>query len=67
MEQFRHLPTDGAGPQRSSLPHLTAAEQELYSFLCRHAIDHGSGFPLEQERIPWPHAYEALITAMSLP
>ncbi|MGW0443801.1 Wadjet anti-phage system protein JetD domain-containing protein [Streptosporangium sandarakinum] len=67
VEQFRHLSTDGAGPQRSSLPHLTAAEQELYALLCRHAIDHGSGFLLEQERIPWPHAYKALITALSLP
>ncbi|MFD8563144.1 Wadjet anti-phage system protein JetD domain-containing protein [Streptosporangium canum] len=64
LEQFRHLSTDGAGPQRSSLPHLTEAEQELYSLLCRHAIDHSSGLLLEQERISWPHASKVLLAAM---
>jgi len=26
----------------------------------RHAADHGTGLLLEQERIPWAHAYQQL-------
>lgn len=60
LERFRHLSTDGAGPQRTVLPHLTGPEVELYLLLSLHAAEKDSGLLLEQERIPWPHAQQEL-------
>jgi hypothetical protein len=67
LQLFRHLAADGAGPQRSTLPDLTDAEQELYVYLTEYAATHGKGLLVEQERIPWQHAYQALMTAMNCP
>lgn len=67
LHRFRHLAADGAGPQRSTLPNLTDTEQELYVYLTEYAATHGTGLLVEQERIPWQHAYQALLTAMNWP
>ncbi|WP_196806766.1 Wadjet anti-phage system protein JetD domain-containing protein [Micromonospora sp. CNB394] len=61
LEQFRHLAVDGAGPQRTELANLNASESALFAHLVHHAAQNGVGLLLEQERIPWPHAYETLI------
>ena len=65
LDSFRHLSTDGAEPQRASLPNLTSSEAELYANLTEHAATHRTGLLLEQERIPWPHAYKTLMAAMA--
>lgn len=64
LDRFRHLAIDGAGPQRKTLPHLTNTEQELYRNLIDYAATHDTGLLLEQERIPWKHAYPTLIAAI---
>jgi hypothetical protein len=65
LDRFRHLSTNGAEPQRASLPHLTKSEAELHAYLIEHAATHRKGLLLEQERIPWLHAYRTLTTAMA--
>ena len=65
FRRYRHLAVAGAGPQRTTVPHLTPVEQELYEHLARHAAGTGEGLLLEQERIPWPEAYLALAQAMT--
>jgi hypothetical protein len=64
LERFRHLATEGAGPQRASVPRLTETERELYDHLADYAATHKTGLLLEQERIPWQHAYPQLLAAM---
>jgi hypothetical protein len=64
LDQFRHLAIDGAVPGRRELPHLEAGEQDLYAQLADHAAATGSGILLEQERIPWNHAYQHLAAAI---
>ena len=64
LDRFRHLATEGAGPQRVSVPRLTESERELYDHLADYAATHDTGLLLEQERIPWEHAYPQLLTAM---
>lgn len=64
LDRFRHLAVDGAGPQRAALPHLTDPEADLYQQLCAHASANPAGLLLEQERIPWPHARQALDRAL---
>lgn len=64
LHRYRHLAVDGAGPQRASIPHLTRDEQELHAYLARHAAAHDGGLLLEQERIPWPDACQALTEAI---
>jgi hypothetical protein len=64
FDRYRHLAVTGAGPQRASLPHLTGPETDLYDYLTAHATSTGDGLLLEQERIPWPHAWPVLTTAM---
>jgi hypothetical protein len=63
LNRFRHLAVDGAAPQRSQLPRLTTTEQRLYQHLVNHAATEGKGLLLEQERIPWQHAYPILLAA----
>lgn len=60
LGRFRHLSVDGARPQRVQVPLLTAAEHRLYQHLVEHAASEGVGLLLEQERIPWQHAYPIL-------
>jgi hypothetical protein len=67
LHRFRHLAADGARPQRNTLPNLTDTEQELYAYLTEYAAMHSTGLLVEQERIPWQHAYHALTTAMNCP
>jgi hypothetical protein len=67
LTRYRHLAVDGAGPQRSRLPHLTDSEQALFTHLVDHATSTGSGLLLEQERIPWQHAYSILTQAIRTP
>jgi hypothetical protein len=63
LDRYHHLTTDGAGPQRTTLKHLTDPEQHLYTRLADHASANSAGLLLEQERIPWPHAYQELLSA----
>jgi hypothetical protein len=63
LDRFRHLTVEGAGPQRPELPHLTTSEQALHRNLTDNATANGTGLLLEQERIPWQHAYPILLTA----
>lgn len=67
LDQFRHPSIDGAGPQRTRLPLLAAAEQHLYQHLVEHASAQGTGLLLEQERIPWQYAYPTLMAAVAAP
>lgn len=60
LDRFRHLSVDGAGAQRKTLPYLTDTEQALYAHLVDYAAKHETGLLLEQERIPWPYAYQVL-------
>ena len=53
-----------AHPQRTTVPHLTRGEQELYTCLADYAAVHDTGLLLEQERVPWPTAYPVLTRAM---
>jgi hypothetical protein len=64
LDRFRHLSTNGATPQRATLPRLTASENAVYARLVHHAGTHQDGLLLEQERIPWPHAYGTLTAAL---
>ncbi|MGN9846502.1 Wadjet anti-phage system protein JetD domain-containing protein [Nonomuraea sp. H19] len=64
LDRFRHLSTNGAIPQRAALSRLTASESAVYARLVHHADTHHDGLLLEQERIPWPHAYETLTSAL---
>ena len=64
LNRYRHLAIPGARPQRTTVPHLTRGEQELYTNLADYAAAHDTGLLLEQERIPWPTAYPVLIRAM---
>ena len=64
LERYRHLAVTGAGPARQELPNLKLPEQQLYEHLVQHAADHGTGLLLEQERIPWAHAYQQLTDAI---
>lgn len=67
LEQYRHLAVPGAGPGRRELPNLTPDEHRLYAHLVQHAADNGTGLLLEQERIPWTHAYQELVNAIEAP
>ena len=64
LDRYRHLAIPGARPQRTTVPHLTRGEQELYTNLADYAAVHDTGLLLEQERIPWPTAYRVLTRAM---
>jgi hypothetical protein len=61
LDLFADLSVDGAGPQRRTLPNLDEDEQNLYTHLVGHADNNSSGLLLEQERIPWTHAYPLLL------
>jgi hypothetical protein len=50
--------------QRARLPYLVAAELRLYEHLVDRAAADGVGLLLEQERIPWQHAYPILRAAI---
>lgn len=65
LDAFRHLAIAGTAPARRELPHLEPAERDLYDHLAAHAAATGTGILLEQERIPWHHAYEHLVTAVN--
>jgi hypothetical protein len=67
LERYRHLAVTGAGPARHVLPNLKSPEQQLYAHLVQHAADHGTGLLLEQERIPWAHAYQQLTDTIGTP
>jgi hypothetical protein len=67
LERYRHLAVTGAGPARHELPNLKSPEQQLYAHLVQYAADHGAGLLLEQERIPWIHAYQELTDAIKPP
>jgi hypothetical protein len=67
LERYRHLAVTGAGPARHELPNLKSPEQQLYAHLVQHAADHGTGLLLEQERIPWAHAYQQLTHTIGTP
>jgi hypothetical protein len=67
LERFRHLAVTGAGPARHELPNLEPPEQQLYAHLVQHAVDHDTGLLLEQERIPWVHAYQQLTDTIGTP
>lgn len=64
LDEFRHLAVDGAAPARRELPNLEPGELDLYAQLTAHAAATGSGILLEQERIPWDHAYQHLAAAI---
>jgi hypothetical protein len=64
LERYRHLVVKGAGPARHELRNLTPTEQQLYAYLVQHSTRHGTGILLEQERIPWAHAYQQLTKAI---
>jgi hypothetical protein len=64
LDRFRHLAVDGAALARTAVPNLTTDEHALYAVLAEHARSHPQGLLLEQERIPWVHAYEALCAAI---
>jgi hypothetical protein len=66
LERFRHLIVEGAMPQRADLPHLNATERDVYRHLLDAATE-GHALLLEQERIPWPDAYPALLAAVMAP
>ncbi|MDG4838430.1 DUF2220 family protein [Micromonospora sp. WMMD967] len=61
LELFADLSVNGASPQRRTLPNLDEDEQNLYTHLVEHADANSSGILLEQERIPWTHAYPLLL------
>ena len=65
LNKFRHLAVDGAGPQRTQLPLLANEERRLYQQLVEHAKAEGTGMLLEQERVPWQHAYPLLLQAIA--
>lgn len=67
LERYRHLAVTGAGPARHELPNLKSPERQLYAHLVQYAADHGTGLLLEQERIPWIHAYQELTDAITPP
>jgi hypothetical protein len=67
LERYRHLAVTGAGPARHELPNLKPPEQQLCAHLVQHAADHGTGLLLEQERIPWAHAYQQLTDTIGTP
>jgi hypothetical protein len=66
LDRFRRLAVEGAGPQRKEVPHLTEPERLLYQRLVDHAANTGAGLLLEQERIPWRHAYPTLVTVIAV-
>jgi hypothetical protein len=66
LDRFGRLAVEGAGPQRNEVPHLTDTERLLYQHLVDHATNTGAGLLLEQERIPWHHAYPTLVTVIAL-
>jgi hypothetical protein len=65
LNRFRHLAVDGALPQRARVPLLTAEEHSLYQHLVDYATTNEVGLLLEQERIPWQHAYPILDAAIA--
>lgn len=65
LNRFRHLAVDGALPQRARVPFLTAEEHRLYQHLVDYATTREVGLLLEQERIPWQHAYPSLGAAIA--
>lgn len=64
LDAYRHLAIDGTPPDRREPPHLTPAEQDLHSRLAAHHAAAGTGLLLEQERIPWDHAWRHLAAAI---
>jgi hypothetical protein len=64
LDAWQHLAIDGAPPGREP-PGLTAAEAALHARLAAHHAATGSGLLLEQERIPWDHAWRHLATAIA--
>jgi hypothetical protein len=65
LDRFSRLAVKGAGQQRNEVPRLTESEQLLYDHLVDHATSTGAGLLLEQERIPWHHAYPTLFAAIT--
>ncbi|HZO64731.1 MAG TPA: Wadjet anti-phage system protein JetD domain-containing protein [Kribbellaceae bacterium] len=65
LDRFHRFAVEGAGPQRNEVPNLTEPERLLYQRLVDHASSTGTGLLLEQERIPWSHAYPTLVTAIA--
>lgn len=61
----RNLWVEEKTPCTSELPLLTTAEQEMYRGLREHRW--GLNVRLEQERVAWTEAWEALMTIRSLP
>ena len=64
LDAYRHLAIDGTPPDRREPPHLTSAEQDLHARLAAHHAAAGTGLLLEQERIPWDHAWRHLAAAI---
>lgn len=63
LDAYRHLAVDGAPPGREP-PRLTPAERDLHARLTAHHAAAGTGLLLEQERIPWDHAWPRLAAAI---
>lgn len=55
---FRHLCASEDKPARIEPQHLRPAEARLYRALCQH--QHGLALRLEQERLPWDHAWQRI-------
>lgn len=66
LRAFQHLATDGSVSKRAAAPHLNDSEAELYEQLRLHAANHQTGILLEQERIPWHHAYATLQSRLQI-
>jgi hypothetical protein len=64
LDAFCHLAVNGTAPVRRELPNLQPGERDLYARLTAHAAATGTGILLEQERIPWSHAYPHLSAAI---
>lgn len=67
LHKFQHLAVEGTAPTKRDLPHLTEPEQKLHEYLTSHARSTATGLLLEQERIPWPYAYQELTKALARP
>jgi hypothetical protein len=62
--RFRHLTATSGDPKPRPVPNLHESEQELYAILLDHFSTHHEGLVLEQERIPWEVALDAIREAV---